>query len=113
MCASESSSLLAGSRNTLLDVIDIVQSLFAMRIANDALGWGLQSTPIHKQISVLSGRVRFAYDEFVSRYLNKNVRWRMREEFEEAVLAARRGFQPNPRAQMNGHDLRDVLEVVV
>jgi hypothetical protein len=100
--------------NTLMDSIsDCIQVLFAGRLANKKLGWGLKAVGFCKCLQLHNYKLSLSFDEYWNRYLSSNRRLSSKPQFIETVNIFKNKFGSEKRMQMNGHDLMDCIAWVV
>lgn len=90
----------------------VLEEVYLMRLANQALSWGMEWVDFTKYVSVRGG-VAFAKENFVKAYLLKSRKWSRRLEFEEKVAELRAQLNPDIRRRIRGHDLVQLLHCVV
>lgn len=96
-------------REVLEAITPILQTLFALRMANKDLRWGLSWLSFERCAKLRSGRVTFDLKEYIARYLNTGGKRKELAEFNQKLEEIRRKFTDDPRNQIRGHDFVDVL----
>jgi hypothetical protein len=94
------------------EMTPVLKKLFLARLANRILGWNLRSVPVARSCRFAkdSFRFEFDWDDYVTRYLNKNNRMRNRQQFQAVANEQEKkssGLQL--RRRIHGHDFVEVL----
>jgi hypothetical protein len=97
------------ARRALQDITAMLQSLFAIRLANHLLELGLQPVDWRRSCGFGDGRPEFDISDYIARYLNKNRRPAERERFVAKVRECEARGHADPRFQIRGHDFIAVL----
>jgi len=90
----------------------VLKQLFLTRLANRLLGWNLQSVGFTRSCKFSKDPFRCGFDwnDYVTRYLNKNGRIRDRDEFEKMVHEQGKKSAALPlRRRIHGHDFVELL----
>src|SRR5262249_26787249 len=89
----------------LADLVNPLQFLFAMRVTNHDLKFGLGWIDhIEKFLRLESGSIRFNEAEFTKRYLLTRVPAYKVKQFRSRLADLRSSFRGDPRFQIRGHD---------
>ncbi len=94
-------------------VVGILEQVFAIRLANERLRWGMTWIPFEGYIEVSSANIRFKEKEFVRAYLSKNSKSSQRQHFEKTVGEIKSSLFPNAWRKIRGHDLASLILVIV
>ncbi len=87
----------------------MLQELFLLRLANEVLGWEMRFLEKLPCMVVVGWAIEFDSEEFLRRYLNKNDRMSVMDEFSRVVNSYRGQLGGDPRCQIQGHDFVEVL----
>jgi len=102
----------AMSPATIIDqCVPVLQAVYLVRVANQALSWGMEWVDFTKYVRI-EGGVVFGREDFVKAYLLKNRKWSRRAEFEEKVAELRSRLNPDFRRRIRGHDVIKLLHCV-
>ena len=82
----------------------ILQELFVLKAANQALSWGLNWIPFTRCCALNGAVIEFNRDDFVQRYLNTDQRLQEKNEFENKCEELRSVTLADPRHGIQGHD---------
>jgi hypothetical protein len=118
ICFRKFSSLVLGeSRTHLLSMIPSLQSIlrevYAIRLANETLRWGMEFIPFGHYISVKGLHISFKKETFIKAYLQKNRHWAERDTFLHTVEDVTAKLSKDPQKTSRGHDIAEVLIVVL
>jgi hypothetical protein len=94
-------------------IMRILERVYAIRQANESLGWGMSWIPFLSYVTLDTGTLSFRESDFTRAYLQKNKRWPSRLHFTEAVADILRKMSPDPKRRMRGHDLADIVRMAV
>ncbi len=98
----------------LLDkAIPILIRLFAIRLANEQLGWRMEWLSVKRYIYIQQVAITFEEDSFITAYLGKNSKLRQREEFITALKATASSLNDSPMLSTRGHDFTYMLHLVI
>ncbi|WP_410001402.1 DUF4435 domain-containing protein [Roseovarius atlanticus] len=99
------------SLEDLMASLTIIGSdVFAVRTANEMLGWGMKIADPTRVISIEDdGIARLNLDELVNRTVRLNARYGDFDEFMETVQVCRSEQPDEPRSKIRGHDFIDIL----
>ena len=86
-----------------------LQSLFALRIANQELMYGLAWVKIEKCITLKTGVIAFNVDEYSQRYLNTRGKRKHIGAFMAKLAEVQSRLVPDIRSRIRGHDFIDLL----
>lgn len=90
-------------------VIEVLKVMYAMRLVDKELGWAIEWLDPLKQLSVVSGEIRFNVEVYVRRLLDKNRRSGDLGVFQDCLDKWRRGLTGDPRGYIRGHDFVEML----
>jgi hypothetical protein len=91
----------------------ILEQVFAIRLANERLQWGMTWVPFARYVEVMPDNIAFNQNEFVRAYLQKNKKWGHRQHFEEALGEAKDILLPDLIRRIRGHDLAGLILLIV
>jgi len=94
-------------------MIKILETIFAIRQANEQMGLGMSWVPFSKYISFDSNLLIFKEESFIKAYLQKNNQWLHRETFDEAKIEIKKNLNPDLNKRLRGHDLAELLHVII
>lgn len=93
---------------------NVLTDIYAIRLANELLGWGMQWIPfVPTYVDVVPPEIIFRKDAFIRAYLQKNDRWAERDAFTAKVAAATAGLSGDPSRRIRGHDLAELLAHII
>ena len=102
-----------GTDALLSQVTQILGEVYAIRLANERLGWCMEWLPfVPRYVVVEPPSISFKREQFIRAYLQKNSRWEAREEFAQCVQTASADLLKDPGRRMRGHDLPELLSHV-
>lgn len=90
-----------------------LEKIYAIRAANERLGWSMSWVPFRRYISISGSSITFRQEAFIRAYLQKNDRWNAREEFSAAVREMLESLDDEPMRRIRGHDLSELLFVII
>jgi len=90
-----------------------LEKIYAIRAANECLGWNMSWVPFRRYISIAGSKITFRQEAFVRAYLQKNDRWNERDDFSSAVREILKSLDEDPMRRVRGHDLSELLFVVI
>jgi len=90
-------------------ITELLQTMFALRLANHELGFGLTWLSHKKCTCLKKGEAQFDFEDYVVRYLNAGGKRAHATIFGDRVREIRRRFLPDVRVQIRGHDFIEVL----
>ena len=94
-------------------IISILQHIYAYRLSNELLGWSMEWIPFTKYAEVNRGVIGFDNKRFEKAYLEKNGRWQEQSIFLNKVLEVSRSLSRDPGRKIRGHDLGELLLLIV
>lgn len=95
-------------------LLDVLQQLFALRLANQLLGWGMEWIPFApKYIDVQGAQVMLRRDAFIRAYLQKGNRWHDRLEFMSTLDDVATTLSAEDTRRIRGHDFCELLMCVM
>jgi len=98
------------SPRALMDCLRrVLRILYAIRLTNEKLGWGMEWLPIKKYISISGFEIEFHKDAFVLAYLQKNGRVARRGLFERKLQTYLTELPDDCTRTSRGHDLSEVM----
>ena len=98
------------SAQTFIDQIaNKLERIYAIRLANERLQWGMKWVPFKSYIDLTGGNVSFREESFLRAYLMKNDRWSQRQVFEDMVERSRKELLPDLSHKIRGHDVADII----
>ncbi len=98
----------------LIDLLNsILQRVYAIRLANELLEWGMEWIPFTNYVKVRKRIISFDEDRFVHAYLLKNGRWQERARFKNKIKEAERLLSQDAGRRIRGHDLSDLLLLII
>ena len=90
--------------------IPILEDLYVLRLANQALGWNMEWIPFtNRKYVKITEEFYFNRENFQKAYLLKNRKWSRRAIFEAKVEELRSMLKDDLRFRLRGHDLMDLL----
>ena len=103
-----------GTDTLLTSLAQILGEVYAIRLANERLGWCMEWLSFAPRYVVVEPpSITLRRDQFIRAYLLKNNRWESRKEFAECLQAASADLLKDPGRRMRGHDLADLLSHVI
>lgn len=97
----------------LSECISILERVYTIRVANEDLKWGMSWIPFRSYTSIKGSSLTFRETDFIRAYLQKNGRWGDRDIFINKVDEVLRSFDHDPMRRIRGHDLSELLFVVL
>lgn len=98
----------------LTQVIPILEDLYVLRLANQALGWNMEWIPFtNTKYLKITEEFYFNRENFQKAYLLKNRKWSRRAIFEAKIEELRSMLKDDPRLRLRGHDLMELLYYAV
>jgi len=108
---------LGGLPLPIADLIAILtstlQRVYAIRLANELLEWGMEWIPFTNYVKVRKRIVSFDEDRFVQAYLLKNRRWQERAQFKNKIKETEGILSRDAGRKIRGHDLSDLLLLII
>lgn len=101
------------AHNLIPRIVAILETIFAIRQTNERLKLGMEWVPFFPYISFDQFNMSFREEDFISAYLHKNKKWRLREKFVKTKKEIQRDLSPDITKRIRGHDLSDLLHIVV
>ena len=102
------------SKRTVMDVIDrILTRLYAIRVTNERLGWGMSWIPFTRYVSLTKESIALREADFLRSYLQKNHRWDSSKEFAAALSETTAQLPTDIGRRIRGHDLADLMLLLV
>lgn len=101
------------ARNLIQKIAIILETIFSIRQANERLKFGMEWIPFCKYICIDTFDISFKETEFIRAYLQKNDKWQQREQFVTTKTKIQRDLSPEITKRVRGHDLAELLHVVV
>jgi hypothetical protein len=109
--------VLGETESTLLDALisvrNVLRRVFAIRLTNEILGWGMESVPFTRYVSIEGTTVSLEEDRFIRAYLQKNNRWQERKRFTQTLGSCSEKLSRDPRRTTRGHDISELLLLVL
>lgn len=93
----------------MTDLCKALEQLYALRLTNERLKWGMQWIPFCSYLDVADDGICFRKEEYVRAYLQKNKKWGLRVEFAEALRTTQETLLPECTRRVRGHDVSEVL----
>ena len=90
-------------------LIDLLRSLYIMRLADKDLSWKMNWLALDKHLSPVNGAIVFDKSEYISRLLHKNGRARLRSTFDVALSKWDQRVTGDHRFFIRGHDFIETL----
>lgn len=87
----------------------ILERVYALRLANELLGWGMEWLPFSGYVEVKHGEATFDEKGFTRAYLQKNSRWNDKALFDTTLNRATQMLSRDVARRIRGHDLGDLL----
>jgi hypothetical protein len=97
----------------ILNMDSILARLYAVRLANELLGWGMKWVPFSRYARMQGLRIVFDQTEFVRAYLQKNYRWDQRRRFLLSLREIEGSLSPELGRRSRSHDFAELLTIVV
>lgn len=118
ICLTKFTSVVLGgfplTPNELLNCLtEILRDLYAVRLANETLGWGMQFLPLKGYVSIVRSKVQFQKEGFLKAYLQKNRKWRDRELFKRTLDACTTKLSTDHTRTVRGHDISELLLLII
>jgi hypothetical protein len=94
---------------------EVLRQVYAIRLANELLGWGMQWIPFasSKYVWIEGSTITFKRQAFVKAYLLKNVRWSDREVFGAELDDVSMRLSSDSGRTIRGHDVAELLLYVI
>ena len=105
--------LRAPAQTLMALLTDVLQQVFAVRLANELLGWGMEWVPFARYVEIEGATVSLRRDALIRAYLQKNGRWPSRQEFADKVDEVFGLLSTEATRKMRGHDLGELLLRVI
>lgn len=90
----------------------ILERIFAIRLTNERLGWGMTWLPFAKYLNVSKDSITFREADFVKAYLLKNNQWNHKSEFDKAFAETLELLPSDICKKIRGHDLADFILIL-
>jgi hypothetical protein len=90
-------------------ITELLKTLFALRLANHELGFGLTWLSHAKCTRLKNGEIQFDFEDYVARYLNAGGKRAHSTMFGDKVGEIKRRLLADARLQIRGHDFIEVL----
>ncbi len=100
-------------KELLSQCIAALEKIYAIRGANERLGWGMSWISFRRYISIIGSSITLKVSAFIRAYLQKNDRWHAREEFTAAVQEMLGSLDEDPMKRIRGHDFSELLFAIV
>lgn len=97
------------SAEMLKCLASILRDIYAIRLANEKLGWNMQWLCFTRYVSIAGTRVQFDRDAFVKAYLLKNSKWNRKTEFHNVLSECKSLLSFDAPRSARSHDLGDLL----
>jgi hypothetical protein len=98
----------------LMDALNsVLQELYALRLVNELLKWGMKWIPFAKYVKVRKGVISFDEKGFVRATLQKNNRWQERSLFSDKVRETKKLLAQEAGRRTRAHDLSDLLLLII
>jgi hypothetical protein len=94
---------------SLTHIQGTLQTLFALRLANTELMFGLAWVPFERCTALVQSRIVFDESDYSNRYLNTRGRRNDAQVFTSKLADVRARFLPDVRHQIRGRDFIEVL----
>jgi len=102
------------SAERLIEILTaVVSRVYALRLANEMLHWRMEWLSVRKYVKVKGQEIEFNEQRFIRAYLQKNNRWHERDAFAGKVREVRGILSSDTRRRMRGHDVSELLLVVL
>lgn len=95
--------------DVIVVLVGPLTELFAVRLANHMLGWGMRMVSFQDCCSLVNGAVVFDSGEYINRCLNANNRYTDKARFVEVLREAQTRLGTTGRHSVHGHDFVDML----
>lgn len=117
-CLRKFTSLVLGgfalSPRELLQCLEgILRKVYAMRLANEVLGWNMKNLDFTRYVSLIGKRVEFDEKGYIRAYLQKNGKWSYRQRFLDNVNECVRNLSSDCTRSARGHDLSELLHHLI
>jgi len=110
LLATVAPSLSNDANTVLAKMVPLLQSLFAIRATNIALGLGMKwLDSFEDSCTITDDSIHFDEEDFVTRYLGKNAKLNIKPLFLEKLAEIRTKIHGDRRAFIRGHDFSSVL----
>ena len=90
-------------------LIATLRDLYALRLADRALGWSLEWLSIDRCLSRHESRIIFALPDYIDRLMKKNRKMGTKQQFDHSFALWQQKLSGDPRSHIRGHDLIDLL----
>jgi hypothetical protein len=87
----------------------VLTRVYLMRLANEALQWGMRWVTPDGELKVQGKRISFDEDAFIEKYLTRNGKGGAADEFRAALRNLEANLDPDERHSIRGHDFTKLL----
>lgn len=101
------------SEEFLSQCVAVLQRIYAIRAANEAMEWKMSWIPFGRYVIASSSIIELNETSFIKAYLQKNDRWADRDIFSEKVEEIASSFHDDHTRNIRGHDVAELLHVIV
>lgn len=101
------------TKNFIDTVGNILNRIFAIRLTNERLRWGMSWIPFTRYINVSRTRIEFMEDDYIRAYLQKNNKWDKKKEFQCALAETTNMLPYEQNRKIRGHDLAELTLLLV